>query len=219
MTQLSIKECYDLAIGVGFDTDGAIVMTAICMAESGLRTDAVGVNGPTQGCPDGSRDRGIAQINNCYHPDVSDECAFDPACCLRAAYQISSGGSNFYPWSTYKGGQYIPHLDEVAKALMEVLEVSINVPADWIIAVSAKTGVPIPPNIIEPAPAPAPAPEPAPTEKTYTVVEGDSLSEIAQRFTGDGNNWPALYHENQTVIGPNPDLIQPGMILTLPAGW
>jgi hypothetical protein len=40
--------------------------------ESNLDWKAVSVN------PDGSRDRGLFQINSKYHPDVSDEVAFNP---------------------------------------------------------------------------------------------------------------------------------------------
>jgi hypothetical protein len=43
----------------------------------------------------------------------------------------------------------------------------------------------------------------------YTVVWGDNLSDIAQRFHVVGG-WQALYQLNNDIIGSNPDLIQPG---------
>jgi uncharacterized protein YidB (DUF937 family) len=61
------------------------------------------------------------------------------------------------------------------------------------------------------------APAPKPAEETYTVVAGDSLSKIAKRFYGDGNDWRRIYEANQTVIGANPDLIRPGQKLRIPA--
>lgn len=53
-----------------------------------------------------------------------------------------------------------------------------------------------------PAPAPAPAPStPAPASpKTYTVKSGDTLSAIAQRYTGNANRWQELYRANASVI-------------------
>lgn len=61
---------------------------------------------------------------------------------------------------------------------------------------------------------------PAPsTGGTYTVVRGDCLWNISKRFTGNGANWPSLYELNTAVIGRNPNLIYPGQVLQLPAGW
>jgi pimeloyl-ACP methyl ester carboxylesterase len=51
---------------------------------------------------------------------------------------------------------------------------------------------------------------PPPAQLTmYTVVWGDNLSDIAQRFHVAGG-WQALYQLNNDIIGSNPDLIQPG---------
>lgn len=44
----------------------------VAKCESGLRRDAINVN------TTGSRDRGLYQINDKYHPDVIDAQAFDP---------------------------------------------------------------------------------------------------------------------------------------------
>lgn len=51
----------------------------------------------------------------------------------------------------------------------------------------------------------------------YTVQSGDSLYKIAQRFYGDGNLWTAIYNykNNRNIIGPNPNLIRPGMNIEL----
>ena len=50
----------------------------------------------------------------------------------------------------------------------------------------------------------------------YVVRAGDSLSAIAQRHHVRGG-WRALYRANRTLIGSNPDLIQIGMHLHIPA--
>jgi nucleoid-associated protein YgaU len=54
-----------------------------------------------------------------------------------------------------------------------------------------------------------------PAGKTYTVVEGDSLSKIAKREYGDASKWRQIYQANKDVID-NPDLIEPGQNLIIP---
>ena len=56
---------------------------------------------------------------------------------------------------------------------------------------------------------------PADQEKSYTVQSGDSLSKIAKHVYGDANKWHAIFDANRDKI-KNPDLIQPGQVLTLP---
>ncbi len=65
----------------------------------------------------------------------------------------------------------------------------------------------------EPAKPTAPA---APAGDTYTVKGGDSLSKIAKAHYGDAMKWKQVYEANKTLIGANPDMIQPGQVLTLP---
>lgn len=48
---------------------------------------------------------------------------------------------------------------------------------------------------------------------TYKVVPGDNLTKIAAEF---GVSVDALYTKNKAIIGPDPNLIQPGQILTIP---
>jgi LysM repeat protein len=57
----------------------------------------------------------------------------------------------------------------------------------------------------------APAPEPEP--RTYTVVSGDTLWAIAERFYGDGSKYQVIADASGI---PNPDLIHPGQVLTIP---
>ncbi|MCE4265133.1 LysM peptidoglycan-binding domain-containing protein [Rhodococcus globerulus] len=79
-------------------------------------------------------------------------------------------------------------------------------------AVAAPAPEPTP----EPAPA-APEPEPAPAApaaQTYTVEGGDTLWAIAERFYGDGNQYQRIADANGIA---NPDLINAGQVLTIPA--
>ena len=49
----------------------------------------------------------------------------------------------------------------------------------------------------------------------YTVVAGDTLAGIAAALAVRGG-WPALYAANRRVIGPDPNMIRPGTVLTVP---
>ena len=52
--------------------------------------------------------------------------------------------------------------------------------------------------------------------RTYTVKSGDSLSAIAESEMGDAKRWPELYEANKDAVGKNPDMIHPGLVLTIP---
>jgi nucleoid-associated protein YgaU len=72
---------------------------------------------------------------------------------------------------------------------------------------------PAPPVPAEAEPAEVPAPPPPPEPRTYTVVSGDTLWAIAERFYGDGNRYPDIAAASGIS---NPDLIQPGQVVTIP---
>ena len=64
------------------------------------------------------------------------------------------------------------------------------------------------------APPPPPPPPPAPpAPRTYTVVSGDTLWAIAERFYGDGSKYQQIADASGIS---NPDLIHPGQVLTIP---
>lgn len=67
-----------------------------------------------------------------------------------------------------------------------------------------------PAAVEQPAPAPAPPP---PAPRTYTVIAGDTLWAIAERFYGDGSKYPKIAAASGIA---NPDLIHPGQVLTIP---
>jgi LysM repeat protein len=49
----------------------------------------------------------------------------------------------------------------------------------------------------------------------YRVVPGDTLAGIAAALAVRGG-WPALYAANRAVIGPDPDVVRAGAVLTVP---
>ena len=63
------------------------------------------------------------------------------------------------------------------------------------------------------ATATPPPPPPPPAPRTYTVVSGDTLWAIAERFYGDGNKYPQIAEASGIS---NPDLIHPGQVVTIP---
>ena len=64
-----------------------------------------------------------------------------------------------------------------------------------------------------PAPPPPPPPPPPPAPRTYTVVSGDTLWAISERFYGDGSRYQQIADASGIS---NPDLIHPGQVLTIP---
>lgn len=52
--------------------------------------------------------------------------------------------------------------------------------------------------------------------RSYTVKSGDSLWKISEQMYGNGNDWRRIYDANKDRI-QNPDVIQPGWVLTIPA--
>jgi len=55
------------------------------------------------------------------------------------------------------------------------------------------------------------------TPKTYTVVAGDCLWNIAKKFYGDGSRYTEIYNANQSLFnGRSPNLIYAGDVLTIP---
>lgn len=73
----------------------------------------------------------------------------------------------------------------------------------------------------DPAPTPAPDDDPAPTPapeggEDYTVKAGDTLSGIAEAKDVRGG-WPALYAANREAVGPDPDVIDVGLVLKIPS--
>lgn len=81
----------------------------------------------------------------------------------------------------------------------------------------AKPGAkPVAKPVAKPAPKPVPHPAAHPVAHSYVVRPGDSLSLIAKHYYGNVAEWPKIYNANRARI-KNPDLIQPGWVLTIPA--
>ncbi len=82
--------------------------------------------------------------------------------------------------------------------------------SDTAIAAAGRRGWPRSP-LRHPSPS---LPPPLPAAQSYTVESGDTLWAIAERFYGDGNQYQRIADANGI---PNPDLINAGQVLTIPA--
>ena len=104
MANWTFSQIRDLAASTGFsDPDTA---AAIAMAESSGNPDAVGDLSITP--PYGSV--GLWQINVKAHPQYDPQSLHDPNYNAQAALAVSSGGTNFRPWTTYNTGAYLKYM-------------------------------------------------------------------------------------------------------------
>lgn len=122
MAVLTLAQTYALARGAGLSHDQAVIATAIAAAEhrgQSIRTDALGdlslqtsTWGPSVGpwqirslrAETGTgRSRDITRLT-------------EPTFNARSMYDISRGGRDWSPWSTYNDGLYRGHLSAAAAA-------------------------------------------------------------------------------------------------------
>lgn len=92
----------------GFPESSIPLGTAISLAELGPQSDVTKVFG------DNGTSIGPWQIHLPAHPDVTSACAMDLDCSTRAAYRISSGGTNWNPWGAFTDGRYKQYLEQAA---------------------------------------------------------------------------------------------------------
>ncbi len=110
---LGYRAVAQLAKDAGLPCTGERIATAVAVAkaESGLRPGATNTAGNAHGV-----DRGLWQINSYWHPNVSRTCAFSPSCNARAMKNISSRGTNWRPWWTWKNGRHWPFMSQARAA-------------------------------------------------------------------------------------------------------
>jgi hypothetical protein len=116
VTALSPAQLYALAVGAGLSPAQATTATAVALAESGGRSDAVGdvgLQNATWGPSVGPwQIRSLkAQYGTGGPRDASR--LTDPAFNAQAMAQISGAGANFSPWTTYTSGKFKGFLSKV----------------------------------------------------------------------------------------------------------
>lgn len=111
MARLSPNAIAQLVKSEGFADP--VTATAVVLGESGGDTDAVNTNS------DGTRDRGLWQLNSKDHPSMSDADAFDMLKSTRYAKSISAGGRDFRLWHATTAPAFADHLVTARKAVAE----------------------------------------------------------------------------------------------------
>jgi hypothetical protein len=88
-----------------------LVAIAVGLAESSCDPGASYTN--SNGCVD----RGLWQIDNCAHPNVSNACAYQAQCNGDAAWNISGDGTDWEPWTTYTTGAWENYISDARSVL------------------------------------------------------------------------------------------------------
>jgi hypothetical protein len=112
---MTLDELRALAASVGFpDPETA---AAVAMAES--RGNPSAQNIVTNPAPGNGPERsfGLWQVNTLAHPNYDEQSLLDPTYNARAALAISSGGTNWTPWSTYNHGDYKQYMVSYASTI------------------------------------------------------------------------------------------------------
>jgi hypothetical protein len=135
-TQLTDARVAEVCRAAGFTGNGLTTAVAVALAESG--GDYMAVN--TAGNTPPSRDRGLFQINDHWHAEVTDAQAFDPEAAAKVAFTISRGGDIWHEWAAFRSGAYLAFWDRAlavsaqlptAEELQEfAYERCLGVPAD-----------------------------------------------------------------------------------------
>ena len=94
---------------------GASLRTAVAVALAESRGDThARCRNP------GSTDRGLFQINDRAHPDVTTAEADNPITAAREAYRISRHGTNWRPWVTFQHGHHRKFLVRANRAASQI---------------------------------------------------------------------------------------------------
>jgi hypothetical protein len=122
--------------------DPAVAM-AVILAESGGNPQAknsVTWDSTLGNNPATSVDRGLWQFNSHWHSEVSDACAYDPACATKEAFRVSKGGKDFSQWTAFKAGTYKKYLERAKQATGGAMPTEEIVHEQLKIAVRRATG-------------------------------------------------------------------------------
>lgn len=104
---LSYSDLLAYAQQAGFTGQAADTAAAIALAESGGDPWAVNYNDP-------GGSYGLTQINAAAHGSSALSTLGNPLAAFQQAFQISGGGTNFSPWSTYNSGAYLQYAQQGA---------------------------------------------------------------------------------------------------------
>ena len=104
--KLAISGALAACRAAGWYGQDLVTAVAVMTAESARYVKAWHLN------DDGSTDRGLFQINDHAHPDLSDADAYKAAPNVKYAHRLSIH-QGFRPWAAYDSGAYAQYVDEV----------------------------------------------------------------------------------------------------------
>jgi len=131
MSALSPSQIFALNRKAGFDVASATIATAIALAESGGRPNAIGdIDNPGPG----AKSVGLFQINYLPSRDAKvpwrdPQGNLNPFTNAQNAFKISNNGKNFGPWATFTSGSYKSHLGAASKAAKSATAIATASPA------------------------------------------------------------------------------------------
>lgn len=115
----NVKEITNFAINAGFSGDDLVTAVAVALAES--KGDPRAYNPEiAAGTPQGMGSRGLWQIYAKVHPEFGPnfDMLYDPQLNANAAFSVySAAGNSFKPWSTFKNGDYLAHVQAATDAV------------------------------------------------------------------------------------------------------
>lgn len=99
------REVAAFAYDAGFRLNRLIMATTIALAESNgydrAHHDYYNAAGEIV-----YSDRGMWQLHSYWHREVSDECAYNPACAAKEVFRITKGGTEWGQWSSFTSDVY-----------------------------------------------------------------------------------------------------------------
>ncbi|MEM9514384.1 MAG: NlpC/P60 family protein, partial [Actinomycetota bacterium] len=123
MSQLSIEQVAQVAWEAGFRGDALVMAVAIAKGESAWKPSILGDEsladhkwGPSVGL---FQIRSLRAETGTGNPRDVEQLA-DPRFNARAAWEISSGGTNFQPWSVYNNDLHLRHMDEARTVVADL---------------------------------------------------------------------------------------------------
>jgi len=100
-TQLEARYIASLSYKAGWtDAEDLLTAVCVCLAESQGYTRAFNDN------PDGTRDRGIWQLNT-IHKDITDDMAYDPVQATPIAFKLWKNRGDFGDWAAFTSKVYL----------------------------------------------------------------------------------------------------------------
>ncbi|MGW4205015.1 hypothetical protein [Streptomyces sp. NPDC004726] len=129
-TTLTPEEIARVAYDAGFKDQAKLTRAvAVALAESGGRITVVNTTGNSPP----SRDRGLWQINDHWHKEVSDAEAFNPPAAAKHVYRITKGGTTWREWSAWTNGGASTQMGRATLAAAKVIRSpgSVVIQADW----------------------------------------------------------------------------------------